>query len=49
MSRSTWTSSLTEDREIVFNAGTHDETMKVRYDDYARLAHPIVADFAVHL
>ena len=41
--------SLIEDREIVFNAGTHDETMRVRYDDYARLAHPIVADFAVHL
>jgi prolyl-tRNA editing enzyme YbaK/EbsC (Cys-tRNA(Pro) deacylase) len=41
--------SLTEDREIVFIPGTHDETMNVRYDDYAPLAHPIVADFAVHL
>lgn len=41
--------SLTDDREIVFNAGTHDETMKVPYADYARLAHPIVAEFAVHL
>jgi Ala-tRNA(Pro) deacylase len=40
--------SLTEDEEIVFNAGTHTETLKVRYADYARLAKPIVADFAVH-
>ncbi len=41
--------SLTQDREIVFNAGTHDDTMKVRLNDYVQLAHPIVADFAVHI
>ncbi len=41
--------SLAEDREIVFNAGTHYETMKVPYGDYARLAQPIITDFAVHL
>ncbi len=41
--------SLTEDREIVFNAGTHDDTMKVRYEDYARLVHPIIADFGMRL
>ncbi len=41
--------SLTEDPAIVFNAGTHDETMKVPYADYARLANPIVAEFAMHL
>ncbi len=41
--------TLTEDAEIVFNAGTHDETMKVRYDDYARLAQPIVVGFAIRL
>jgi Ala-tRNA(Pro) deacylase len=40
---------LTEDPEIVFNAGTHRDTMKIAYKDYARLAQPIVADFAVHL
>ncbi len=40
--------SLTQDQEIVFNAGTHDDTMQVRYEDYARLAQPIVADFGIH-
>lgn len=41
--------SLTEDAEIVFNAGTHTETLKVSYADYSRLTNPIVADFAAHL
>jgi Ala-tRNA(Pro) deacylase len=41
--------SLTEDPAIVFNAGSHDETMKVPYVEYARLANPIVAEFALHL
>jgi Ala-tRNA(Pro) deacylase len=41
--------ALTEDPEIVFQVGTHRDTMKIAYRDYARLAQPIVADFAVHL
>ncbi len=41
--------ALTEDVEIVFQAGTHRDTMKIVYADYARLARPIVADFATHL
>lgn len=40
---------LTEDPEIVFQAGSHRDTMKVAYKDYARLTQPIVADFAVHV
>jgi len=40
---------LTEDAEIVFQAGTHRDTMKIAYQDYARLAQPIVAEFATHL
>jgi len=40
---------LTEDAEIVFQAGTHRDTMKIAYRDYARLAQPVVADFATHL
>ena len=39
---------LTEDPEIVFQVGTHRDTMRIAYKDYARLARPIVADFAVH-
>jgi Ala-tRNA(Pro) deacylase len=41
--------SLTRDEEIVFNAGSHWQTVKMRYDDYARLVHPRVAPFAQHL
>jgi Ala-tRNA(Pro) deacylase len=41
--------ALTQDEEIVFNAGSHWQTIKLRYDDYARLAHPRIAKFAEHL
>jgi len=41
--------ALADDGEIVFQAGTHQDTMKIAYQDYARLAQPIVADFAMHL
>ena len=41
--------SLAEDETIVFRAGTHTDTMSLKYDDYARLAKPNVAQFAVHL
>ncbi|MDR5708859.1 MAG: YbaK/EbsC family protein [Armatimonadota bacterium] len=39
--------SLTRDPEIVFNAGTHRETIRMRYEDYERLVQPQVLDFAV--
>jgi Ala-tRNA(Pro) deacylase len=41
--------ALTKDEEIVFNAGSHWQTIKLRYDDYARLVHPRIAKFAEHL
>jgi len=41
--------SLSDVPEIVFQAGTHTETLKVRYADFARLAQPTVVEFAVHL
>ncbi len=41
--------SLTEDPQIVFQVGNHRDTMKIAYKDYARLARPLVAEFAVHL
>ena len=37
---------LTADEEIVFNAGTHRDAMRMRYDDFARLANPAVGSFA---
>lgn len=36
---------LTEDEEIVFEAGTHLGAMKLRYQDFANLVHPMVAAF----
>jgi Ala-tRNA(Pro) deacylase len=36
--------ALTGDPEIVFQAGTHTDTIKVRYRDFERLACPEVRD-----
>jgi Ala-tRNA(Pro) deacylase len=36
---------LAEDEEIVFEAGTHSGAFKLRYQDFADLVHPIVAEF----
>ena len=35
--------SLAQDEEIVFNACTHTQAIKMKYSDFARLVHPIVA------
>ena len=37
--------SLTEDEEIVFQAGSHLRAMKLRYQDFADLVHPKVTNF----
>lgn len=37
--------SLTEDEEIVFQAGTHSDAIRMRYQDYAALVFPVVAEF----
>lgn len=37
--------SLQEDDEIVFQAGTHTESVKVAWNDFVKLQHPIVAHF----
>lgn len=38
--------SLAEDDEIVFDAGSHREAVRMRYADFQRLTQPVVADFA---
>lgn len=38
--------ALVEDEEIVFNAGSHTELMRLRYRDFARLVKPKVLEFA---
>ena len=39
--------SLTDNDAIVFEAGTHSDAVKMRYGDFARVASPRIADFAV--
>ena len=38
--------ALAEDETIFFRAGTHTDTMSVRYADFERLVDPTVAEFA---
>ena len=38
--------SLEADEEIVFNAGTHRDAIRMKYADFKKLATPKVADFA---
>lgn len=39
--------SLTREERIVFQAGTHTDTVRMRYSDFAGLVHPTVGDFAL--
>jgi Ala-tRNA(Pro) deacylase len=39
--------SLAEDEEIVFNAGTHAELIRLDYKDFEKLVHPKVLKFSV--
>lgn len=38
--------SLTRDEEIVFNAGSHVEAIRMKFKDFERLVAPTIADFA---
>jgi Ala-tRNA(Pro) deacylase len=37
--------SLTDDEQIVFEAGTHSDAIRMRYWDFAALVFPVVAEF----
>lgn len=41
--------SLAEDDQIVFNAGTHTETVKMGFDDYRRLVNPKIIKMGMHI
>ena len=41
--------SLAEDTEIVFNAGTHVDTIRIKYADFSRLVKPVIVDAAIRL
>jgi Ala-tRNA(Pro) deacylase len=36
---------LAEEREIVFNAGTHSEVMQLAYADFEQLVQPTVLEY----
>lgn len=38
--------SLSKDKDIAFNAGSHDELLQVSYADFARLVKPTVLKFS---
>ena len=38
---------LSEDSQIVFNAGSHRELIKLSYEDYERLVQPLVCAFSI--
>lgn len=39
--------ALAADPEIVFNAGTHADAIRMRFLDYAGMVHPVMGTFAV--
>ncbi len=41
--------SLAKDKEIVFNAGTHRDIVKITYADYERLEQPQLATVSIHI
>jgi Ala-tRNA(Pro) deacylase len=38
--------TLVDDPEIVFNAGTHADAIRMRYEDFASLVQPVVGQFS---
>lgn len=40
---------LARDGDIVFQAGTHSQTIRMRYESFASVANPQVADLAMQL
>ncbi|MCM8797878.1 MAG: YbaK/EbsC family protein, partial [Candidatus Omnitrophica bacterium] len=41
--------TLSEKSEIVFNAGTHMELLKIRYKDFEKINKPVVGSFGKHV
>ena len=37
--------SLAKDKEVIFNAGTHHDAVRVSYEDFVRLAKPKICSF----
>jgi Ala-tRNA(Pro) deacylase len=42
-------SILEEDEEIVFNAGTHTDVIKMAFSDYKSLVNPVIKEIGSHI
>lgn len=40
---------LEEDKQIVFNAGSHTEVVELSFSDFIRLVNPTIADIGTHI
>jgi Ala-tRNA(Pro) deacylase len=40
--------ALTRSDDIVFNAGTHVDGIRMSYEAFAKVVHPLVGDFTLH-
>lgn len=40
---------LEQNDDVVFNAGTHTDMIKIKYKDFAKLAKPTIADIGKHI
>ena len=40
---------LEEDDQIIFNAGTHTDVVKIAFTDFKRIVNPIIADIGTHI
>lgn len=41
--------SLNEDKDVVFNAGTHHDIIRISFEDFKRLESPRIAAFTIHI
>lgn len=39
--------AMTTDERITFNAGTHEDVVRMRYEDFVKLVQPKILDFSV--
>lgn len=41
--------SLGKSKEIIFRAGSHKDTVRMKLEDYAKLEKPVIVEFSTHL
>jgi Ala-tRNA(Pro) deacylase len=41
--------SLAEDESIAFNAGSHTELIRMKFEDFRRIVQPVIVEFTAHV